>query len=159
MKITIIAVGKVREKYMQEGIKEFRKRLSGYSTLQLVEISDERSPEKLSEREMDIVKAKEGNKILSKIPKNAYVISLVIEGKQISSEDLSKKIDDIMVSGINNIYFLVGGSLGLSKEVVKRSDHKLSFSKMTFPHQLMRLILLEQIYRGFKIMKGEPYHK
>lgn len=159
MNIKIIAVGKVREKYIQEGIKEFKKRLSRYCILDIVEIDDEKAPERLSQKEMDIVKTKEGNRIMEKIPANAYVISLVIEGKQLSSEDLSKKIDDIMVGGVNDICFIIGGSLGLSKEVVNRSNYKLSFSKMTFPHQLMRLILLEQVYRGFKIMRGEPYHK
>lgn len=159
MNIKIIAVGKVREKYMQEGIKEFKKRLSRYCILDIVEINDEKAPEKLSLKEMEIVKTKEGGRIMSKIPPNAYVISLVIEGKQLSSEDLSKKIDDIMVGGINDICFIIGGSLGLSKEVVNRSNYKLSFSKMTFPHQMMRLILLEQIYRSYRIINREPYHK
>lgn len=159
MNIKIVTVGRVREKYMQEGIKEFSKRLSRYCSLDIVEVDDEKAPEKLSDKERDIVKTKEGNKILSKIPQNAYAVSLVIEGKQLSSEGLSEKMEDLMVSGVNDICFIIGGSLGLSKEVINRSNYKLSFSKMTFPHQLMRLILLEQVYRGFKIMKGEPYHK
>ena len=113
----------------------------------------------MSKSEEDIIKNKEGEKILSKIPNNSYIISLCIEGKQLKSEELSKKIDDLGVKGISSITFIIGGSIGLSDQVVKKSDFKLSFSKMTFPHQLMRLILLEQIYRAFRISKGEPYHK
>lgn len=159
MNIRIVAVGKIKEKYIQDGIKEFSKRLSRYCSLNIVEIDDEKAPENLSVKEMEIVKAKEGEKILAKIPQNSFIISLEIQGRQISSEDLSKKIDDLMISGVNDITFIIGGSLGLSQEVSNRSNYKLSFSKMTFPHQLMRLILLEQVYRGFRIMKGEPYHK
>ena len=159
MNIRIIAVGKVKEKYIQEGIKEFTKRLTRYCTLDIIEIDDEKAPENLSEKEMEIVKTKEGERILSKIPQNAFIISLEIEGKQLSSEELSKMIDDLMVNGINDICFIIGGSLGLSADVRNRSNYKRSFSKMTFPHQLMRLILLEQVYRGFRIMKNEPYHK
>ncbi|WP_313756693.1 23S rRNA (pseudouridine(1915)-N(3))-methyltransferase RlmH [Tissierella sp.] len=159
MNIRIIAVGKIKEKYIQEGIKEFTKRLSRYCSLDIVEIDDEKAPESLSEKEMDMVKNKEGDKILSKIPQSSFVIALVIEGKQLSSEDLSIKMKELMINGINDISFVIGGSLGLSKDVINRSNFKLSFSKMTFPHQLMRLILLEQVYRGWRIMKGEPYHK
>lgn len=159
MNINVIAVGKVKEKYIEEGIKEFSKRLSRYCNLRIIQVDDEKAPENLSYKEMDAVKEKEGLKILSKIPQNSFVISLEIQGKIISSEELSKKMEDIMISGINDITFIIGGSLGLSKEVSSRSDYKLSFSKMTFPHQLMRLILLEQVYRGWRIMKNEPYHK
>lgn len=159
MNIKIICVGKIKEKYIQEGIKEFSKRLSRYCNLDIIEVNDEKAPENLSEKEMEIVKLKEGEKILSKIPQNAYVISLVIEGKQLGSEDLAYRMEELMVGGISDICFIIGGSLGLSKDIINRSDYKLSFSKMTFPHQLMRLILLEQVYRGFRIMKGEPYHK
>lgn len=159
MNIRIVAVGKIKEKYIQEGIKEFTKRLSRYCTLDVIEIDDEKAPENLSEKEMEIVKTKEGERILSKIPQNSFIISLEIKGKQLSSEELSKKIEDLMVNGTNDICFVIGGSLGLSTDVINRSDYKLSFSKMTFPHQLMRLILLEQVYRGWRIMKGEPYHK
>ena len=159
MNINIIAVGKIKEKYIQEGIKEFSKRLSRYCNLKIIEVDDEKAPENLSDKEMEVVKQKEGLKILSKIPQNSFIISLEIQGKEISSDELSKKIEDIMVSGINDITFIIGGSLGLSHEVRSKSDFKLSFSKMTFPHQLMRLILLEQIYRGWRIMKNEPYHK
>lgn len=159
MNIRIVAVGKIREKYMQEGIKEYTKRLSRYCSLEIIEIEDEKAPENLSDREMDIVKTKEGDRILAKIPQNSFIISLEIKGKQLSSEELSKKVEELMVNGINDITFVIGGSLGLSRDVINRSNFKLSFSKMTFPHQLMRMILLEQVYRGFRIMKGEPYHK
>ena len=159
MKINIIAVGKIKEKYIREGIKEFSKRLSRYCDLRIIEVDDEKAPENLSDREMEGVKEKEGKRILSKIPQNSYIISLEIDGREISSEEMSKKIEELMVSGVNNISFIIGGSLGLSKEISKISNFKLSFSKMTFPHKLIRLILLEQIYRSFKIMKGEPYHK
>lgn len=159
MNINIIAVGKIKEKYTRDGIREFQKRLSRYCNLKIIEIDDEKAPENLSERDMELVKDKEGKKILSKIPQNSHIISLEIEGRQLSSEELSKKMEDLMIDGINDITFIVGGSLGLSSEVRNRANFKLSFSNMTFPHQLMRLILLEQIYRGFRIMKGEPYHK
>lgn len=159
MNIHIIAVGKIKEKHIREGINEFSKRLSRYTKLKIIEIADEKAPENLSQKDMAKVMEKEGEKIISKIPPNSFVISLVIEGKQISSESLSKKMEDIMVGGINDISFIIGGSLGLSNKVKGISDFKLSFSKMTFPHQIMRLILLEQIYRSFKIMKNEPYHK
>ncbi|CAK7060562.1 23S rRNA (pseudouridine(1915)-N(3))-methyltransferase RlmH [Tissierella sp. P1] len=159
MNIRIVAVGKIKEKYIQEGIKEFTKRLSRYCSLDIIEIDDEKAPENLSEKEMEIVKTKEGERILGKIPQNSFVIVLAIEGKQLSSEELSEKMADLMINGINDITFVIGGSLGLSIDVMNRSNFKLSFSKMTFPHQLMRLILLEQIYRGWRIMKGEPYHK
>ncbi len=159
MNINIIAAGKIKEKYIQEGIKEFSKRLSRFCNLKIIEIMDEKAPENLSDKEMEAIKDKEGLKILSKIPQNSFIISLEIQGREISSEDLSKKMEDIMVSGINDITFIIGGSLGLSDQVRSRSDFKLSFSKMTFPHQLMRLILLEQVYRAWKIMKNEPYHK
>ncbi|MSU02788.1 23S rRNA (pseudouridine(1915)-N(3))-methyltransferase RlmH [Tissierella pigra] len=159
MNIRVVAVGKIKEKYIQEGIKEFLKRLSRYCSMDIVEIEDEKAPENLSEKEMEIVKNKEGERILAKVPQNSFVISLEIKGKQLSSEELSKKIEDLMINGVNDITFVIGGSLGLSNNVTTRSDFKLSFSNMTFPHQLMRLILLEQVYRGWRIIKGEPYHK
>ena len=159
MNINILTVGKIKEKYIKEGINEFSKRLSRYAKLKIIEIDDEKAPENLSQKDMEKVMEKEGEKIISKIPQNSFIISLEIEGKSISSEMLSKKIEDIMISGNNDITFIIGGSLGLSNEVKMMSNFKLSFSKMTFPHQLMRLILLEQIYRAFRIMKNEPYHK
>ncbi len=159
MNIRLITVGKIKEKYTQEGIKEYSKRLSRYCSLEIIEIDDEKAPENLSEKEMDLVKQKEGERILAKIPQNSFVIALVIEGKQLSSEELAEKIDNLMIDGISDISFIIGGSLGLSNEVTSRSNFKLSFSKMTFPHQLMRMILLEQIYRAWRIIKNEPYHK
>lgn len=159
MNIHIVAVGKIKEKYIKEGIDEFSKRLSRYVNLNIIEIPDEKAPENLSKKDMKSVMEKEGGKIIAKIPQNSFVISLEIDGKNISSEMMSKKIEDIMVNGMNDITFIIGGSLGLSKEVKEISNYKLSFSKMTFPHQIMRLILLEQIYRAFRIIKNEPYHK
>ncbi len=159
MNINIIAVGRIKEKYIKEGIKEFEKRLSRYCKLRIIEVEDEKAPENLSEKDMDLIKEKEARKILPKIPQNSQIISLEIMGKQISSEDLSKNIEELMVMGINDITFIIGGSLGLHREISKISNMKLSFSKMTFPHQLMRLILLQQVYRSFKKMKNEPYHK
>jgi 23S rRNA (pseudouridine1915-N3)-methyltransferase len=159
MNISIVAVGKIKEKYIQEGIKEFTKRLSRYCKLNIISVDDERAPEKLSLKERDMVKAKEGERILQKIPAGSYVMALAIDGKSLSSEELADKIQDLMIKGTNDMTFVIGGSLGLSDDVLNKSDFKLSFSKMTFPHQLMRLILLEQIYRGFKIIRGETYHK
>lgn len=159
MKITIISVGKIKEKYIKSGIKEFSKRLSSYCKLKLIEVNDERAPENLSESEMKIVKEKEGERIINKLGNNTYIISLCIDGKNLSSEDFSRKIDDLALRGNSDITFIIGGSLGLSQEIIDRSNFKLSFSKMTFPHQMMKLILLEQIYRAFRISRGEPYHK
>lgn len=159
MNITVIGVGKIKEKYLKLGIDEFSKRLSKYCKLDIVELDDEKAPEKLSEKEMIMVKDKEGKRILSKIKDNSYVIALAIDGKNLSSEELADKISNLAVRGNSSITFVIGGSLGLSDEVMKRSDYKLSFSKMTFPHQLMRLILLEQVYRAFRINNNEPYHK
>lgn len=159
MNITVIGVGKIKEKYLKLGIDEFSKRLSKYCKLDIVELDDEKAPEKLSKKEMIMVKDKEGKRILSKIKDNSYVIALAIDGKNLSSEELADKISDLAVRGNSSITFVIGGSLGLSDEVMKRADYKLSFSKMTFPHQLMRLILLEQVYRAFRINNNEPYHK
>ncbi len=159
MNISIVCVGKIKEKYFMEGIKEYQKRLQRYCKLDIIEVPDEKAPENLSEAEMEIVKEKEGQRILAKIKDGTYVFVLDIGGKQLSSESYAQNVDRLGISGHSNIAFVIGGSLGLSEQVLKRSDFKLSFSKMTFPHQLMRLILLEQIYRGFKIIKGEPYHK
>ena len=159
MNISIISVGKIKEKYLKLGIEEFSKRLSKYSKLEFIELDDEKCPENLSEKDVLIVKEKEGNKILSKIKNNSYVIALAIDGKNLSSEELAEKISSLAVSGKSHITFVIGGSLGLSDDVLKRANYKLSFSKMTFPHQLMKLILLEQVYRAFRINNNEPYHK
>ena len=159
MNISVISVGKIKEKYLVSGIGEYAKRLSKYCKLNLIEVADEKCPENLSPADMDIVKAKEKERILKKIPQNTTIITLEIEGKQLTSEDFSKKIDEFGLRGQSNLTFLIGGSLGLDDELKNMSDFKLSFSKMTFPHQLMKMILLEQIYRGFRISRGEPYHK
>ncbi|MBC6004580.1 23S rRNA (pseudouridine(1915)-N(3))-methyltransferase RlmH [Paeniclostridium sp. NSJ-45] len=159
MNITVISVGKLKEKYLKLGIEEFSKRLSKYCKLDMIELDDEKCPENLSDKDMEIVKSKEGNKILSKIKNNSYVIALAIDGKNLSSEELASTISNLAVRGNSHITFVIGGSLGISSEVLKRADYKLSFSKMTFPHQLMKLILLEQVYRAFRINNNEPYHK
>lgn len=159
MKIRVIAVGKIKEKYIRDGINEYLKRLSRYCSVEIMEVEDEKTQENLTNREIDIIKDKEGKRILSKISPNSHIISLVIEGKQMSSEELANKIEDLMIEGVNDLTFIIGGSLGLSREVIEKSNLKLSFSKMTFPHQLMRMVLLEQIYRSFRIIRGEPYHR
>ncbi|MGM0896712.1 MAG: 23S rRNA (pseudouridine(1915)-N(3))-methyltransferase RlmH [Bacillota bacterium] len=159
MNISIVTVGKLKEKYLKAGIAEYAKRLGAYAKITEVEVADEKAPEQLSEADMEIVKKKEGERILAKIPQDAYVIALAIDGKMKSSEQLAKDMESLMTYGRSKVVFVIGGSLGLHDEVLKRADEKLSFSKMTFPHQLMKLILLEQVYRAFRIMKGEPYHK
>ncbi|AUM67195.1 23S rRNA (pseudouridine(1915)-N(3))-methyltransferase RlmH [Brevibacillus sp. 7WMA2] len=159
MQITIITVGKLKEKYLKEGIAEYVKRLSAYCKLNVVEVNDEKAPEELSATEMEQVKRKEGERILAHIKQDHYVIALAIEGQMWSSEKLSSEMDKLALHGRSQVAFVIGGSLGLADEVLKRADAKLSFSKMTFPHQLMRLVLVEQIYRAFRISRGEPYHK
>ncbi|MGL4912849.1 MAG: 23S rRNA (pseudouridine(1915)-N(3))-methyltransferase RlmH [Romboutsia sp.] len=159
MRISIICIGKIKEKYLKLGIDEFKKRLSKYCKLEIIEMDDEKAPENLSDKEMLMIKDKEGKKILSKIKDNSFVMALAIDGKNLSSEELAHKINDLGVRGNSHVVFIIGGSLGLSDEVLNRANYKLSFSKMTFPHQLMRLILLEQVYRAYRINSGEPYHK
>lgn len=159
MNINIVCVGKIKEKYLKLGIDEFKKRLSKYCKLDVIELDDEKAPENLSDKEMLMIKDKEGKKILSKVKANSYVIALAIDGKNLSSEELADTMSKLAVRGSSHITFIIGGSLGLSDEVLSRADYKLSFSKMTFPHQMMRLILLEQVYRAFRINNNEPYHK
>lgn len=159
MNISIISVGKLKEKYLKSGIEEYTKRLGSYTKINEIEVADEKAPEQLSDADMEIVKKKEAERILAKIAPDAYVIALAIDGKMKTSEQLAKDIESLMTYGRSKIVFVIGGSLGLHEEVLKRADEKLSFSKMTFPHQLMKLILVEQVYRAFRIMKGEPYHK
>ncbi|MEK6447889.1 23S rRNA (pseudouridine(1915)-N(3))-methyltransferase RlmH [Priestia aryabhattai] len=159
MNISIITIGKLKEKYLKQGIEEYLKRLSSYAKVEIIELADEKAPENLSESEMKQVKQKEGERILAKISDDTYVIALAINGKQKSSEELAKEIDSLATYGKSKVAFVIGGSLGLSSEVMKRSNAALSFSKMTFPHQLMRLVLVEQIYRAFRIIRNEPYHK
>ena len=159
MKITILCVGKVKEKFYQEAIKEFEKRLSRYCKLSIVEVADEKTQERASDTEISIVKDKEGERLLKYIKEDGYVICLAINGKELDSVELSRKMEALCVGGYSQIYFVIGGSLGLHTEVSDRADEKISFSDMTFPHQLMRVILTEQIYRAFRIINHEPYHK
>lgn len=159
MNIKIICVGKLKEKFLKEGIGEFQKRIKTYANLEIVEVKDEACPENSSELEMEKIKEVEGERILSKISKGAYVIALDIGGKALTSEDFAAKIEELSVEGISSIDFIIGGSLGLSQSVKNKSDYRLSFSKFTFPHGLMRLILVEQVYRAFRIINNHPYHK
>lgn len=157
MNITILCVGKIKEKFFTEAINEYKKRLSRFCKFEIIEIPDEKIPDKASEKEVNTIKQKEGQAVLSKL-KSGYVISMCIEGTEISSEQLAEKISETsMIS--SNIVFIIGGSLGLSDEVKARSDLKLSFGRITLPHQLMRVVLCEQIYRAFKINNNESYHK
>lgn len=158
MNINIIAVGKIKEKYFISAIDEYAKRLSRFVKLNIIEVPDEKIPDNTSKKEEEIIKDKEGQKILSKINQNSFVIALCVEGSQLTSEELASKITNISMT-TSNITFIIGGSLGLSEQVKARSSLRLSFSKMTFPHQLMRVVLLEQVYRAFKINNNETYHK
>ncbi|MCA0170717.1 23S rRNA (pseudouridine(1915)-N(3))-methyltransferase RlmH [Bacillus sp. RAR_GA_16] len=159
MNISIVTVGKLKEKYLKQGIEEYTKRLGPFAKIDVIEVPDEKAPENLSETEMQQVKKAEGDRILSKISPDAHVIALAINGKMKSSEQLAHDLDQLATYGKSKIAFVIGGSLGLSYDVLQRANDTLSFSKMTFPHQLMRLILVEQVYRAFKINRGEPYHK
>lgn len=159
MKITLITVGKIKEKYLKDAIAEYSKRLSRYCKLEIIEVADEKIPDNASETVEDGIRDKEGERILKYVKDDAYVVTLEIKGKLLTSEELAEKIDKLGIQGTSHIIFIIGGSIGLGKEVLKRSDYALSFSKMTFPHQLMRVILLEQIYRSYRIISHEPYHK
>ncbi len=159
MKITLITVGKIKEKYFTDAIAEYIKRLSRYCKLEIVEVADEKTPDGASEALENQIKEKEGERILAKVSDGAYVVALAIEGKQLDSEELAEKMEKWNVNGVSHLVFIIGGSLGLTPKVLNRADFKLSFSKMTFPHQLMRVVLLEQIYRSFRIRNNEPYHK
>ena len=159
MKITCVVVGKIKEKYFTDAIKEYSKRLSRYCKLEILEVADEKTPDGASEAEEVAIREKEGERILKALKDDAYVIALAIEGKMLDSVELSQKIERLGVSGTSHIAFVIGGSLGLAPAVMKRADYALSFSRMTFPHQLMRVVLLEQLYRSYRILKNEPYHK
>ena len=159
MRITVIAVGKIKEKYLKDAIAEYCKRLSKYCKLEIIEVTDEKTPDHASETLENAIRAKEAERILKHVKADAYVITLEIAGRQLTSEELADKIDSLGVQGQSHITFIIGGSIGIGEEVLKRSDFALSFSRMTFPHQLMRVILLEQVYRGYRIINGEPYHK
>jgi 23S rRNA (pseudouridine1915-N3)-methyltransferase len=159
MKITILTVGKLKEKYWKQAIAEYEKRLSAYSKIEIIEVPDEKAPENMSDKEVEQVKEKEGQRLLAKVKQQSTVITLEIKGNMLTSEGLAKEIESRMTRGQSDFTFIIGGSNGLHKDVLDRSDYALSFSKMTFPHQMMRVILIEQVYRAFKIMRGEAYHK
>ena len=159
MKITVISVGKLKEKYWKGAIEEYSKRLSRYCTIKLLETMDEKCPENISPADRDIVRQKEGERISRLIPRGALLVTLEIGGKSYSSEQLASWLDRLPHQGKDHICFVIGGSLGLDRAICKRSDLALSFSLLTFPHQMMRVILLEQIYRAYRINRNEPYHK
>lgn len=159
MKISILTVGKVKEKFYCQAIDEFTKRLSRYCKLEIIEVADEKTPDGAGAAAEALILKKEGERLAKFIRDDAHVIALAIEGKMLSSEQFSKKIEQLGIGGVSHIQLIIGGSLGLAPEVLARADELLSFSKMTFPHQLMRVILLEQIYRAYRIMNGAPYHK
>ena len=159
MKITVITVGKIKEKYLKDAIAEYSKRLSKYCKLEIIEVADEKTPDNAGEVVEDAIRTKEAERILKYVKDDTFVITLEISGKQLSSEELADKIDKLGVQGTSHIIFIIGGSIGLGHEVLQKSNFALSFSKMTFPHQLMRVVLLEQIYRSYRIINGEPYHK
>ena len=159
MKFRIITVGKLKEKYLKDGIAEYLKRLQRYATVEIIEVADERTPDSASEMEELQIKAKEAQRIHKYIKEDTYLIALAIEGTMLTSEQLAERIEQLGISGKSHITMVIGGSLGLDKSILQQADLLLSFSKLTFPHQLMRLILVEQLYRSYRIMKGEPYHK
>ena len=159
MKITLITVGKIKEKYLKDAIAEYSKRLSKYCKLEIIEVADEKTPDNASEAMEEIIRVKEAEKILKYVKKDAYVVTLEIQGKELSSEEFAEKIERLGIQGTSHMIFIIGGSIGLGEGVLGKSDLALSFSKMTFPHQMMRVVLLEQVYRSYRIMAGEPYHK
>ncbi len=159
MKFRIITVGKLKEKYLKDGIAEYLKRLQRYATVEIIEVADEQTPDSASKMEELQIKAKEAQRIHKYIKEDTYLIALAIEGTMLTSEQLAERIEQLGISGKSHITMVIGGSLGLDKSILQQADLLLSFSKLTFPHQLMRLILVEQLYRSYRIMKGEPYHK
>ena len=159
MSIDIVCVGKVKERYLRDAIDEYRKRLSRFAKVDVIEVADEKTPEHASDAVNEQIKEKEGERILKHLRDGAFVVALAIEGDQLTSEQLAARIAQWGLHGVSHLQFVIGGSLGLDPRVLRRANMPLSFSKMTFPHQLMRVILLEQIYRAFKINAHEPYHK
>lgn len=159
MKISILCVGKIKESFYRQAIDEYTKRLSKYCKFEIIEVADEKTPDSASEAQELLIKEKEANRLLEKIKEDAYVFTLEIKGKRFTSESFSECINKVTIQGNSHLIFIIGGSLGLHEKVLKRSNQSISFSDMTFPHQLMRVILAEQIYRAFRIMKNEPYHK
>ena len=159
MKISVLTVGKIKEKYLRDAIAEYSKRLSRYCKLEIIEVSDEKTPDNASETVEEAIRNKEGERLLKYIREDAYLITLEIGGKQLTSEEFSEKIEKLGIQGTSHIIFVIGGSIGIGKAVLEKSNYALSFSKMTFPHQLARVMLLEQTYRAMKIAAGEKYHK
>lgn len=159
MKVTVLCVGKIKEKFYRDAIEEYRKRLGRYCKIDVIETADEKTPDGASEALEIQIKEKEGKRLLSKIKDTDYVIALAIDGKMKDSVELAEHLEQLGIQGKSQLVFVIGGSLGLAESVLRRADESLSFSKMTFPHQLMRVILLEQLYRSYRIINGEPYHK
>ena len=159
MKIKIVTVGKLKEKYLKDGIAEYSKRISRFATVEMIELADEKTPDRASDSENEKILDLEGNRILSKIGDREFVVVIAIEGKTLSSEEFSKQLEQASINGFSTLTFVIGGSLGLSPQVKKRANLSLSFGRLTLPHQLMRLVLVEQIYRAFTIQQGSPYHK
>ena len=159
MKIKIVTVGKLKEKYLKDGIEEYSKRISRFATVEMIELADEKTPDRASDSENEKILELEGNRIISKIGDREFVIVLAIEGKTLSSEEFSKQLEQASINGYSTLTFVIGGSLGLSPQVKNRANLSLSFGRLTLPHQLMRLVLVEQIYRAFTIQQGSPYHK
>lgn len=159
MKITVLCVGKIKEKFYRDAIAEYEKRLSRYCKLEIIEVADEKTPDNASELVECRIKEKEAERMEKYLKEGVFLCALAIDGKQLDSVELSEKIERLGTSGVSHIIFLIGGSLGMSEKLLTKADMKLSFSRMTFPHQLMRVILLEQIYRAYRIMNHEPYHK
>ena len=159
MKIKIVTVGKLKEKYLKDGIAEYSKRLSRFANLEMIELADEKTPDRASDAENQKILELEGTRILSKIGDRDFVIVLAIEGKTLSSEEFSKQLEQAPINGFSTLTFVIGGSLGLSSQVKKRANLSISFGRLTLPHQLMRLVVVEQIYRAFTIQQGSPYHK
>ena len=159
MKIKLVTVGKLKEKYLKDGIAEYSKRISRFAAVEMIELADEKTPDRASDSENEKILDLEGNRILSKIGDREFVVVLAIEGKTLSSEEFSKQLEQASINGYSTLTFVIGGSLGLSPQVKNRANLSLSFGRLTLPHQLMRLVLVEQIYRAFTIQKGSPYHK
>lgn len=159
MKIKVITVGKLKEKYLKDGIAEYSKRISRFAKLEMIELADEKTPDRASESENQKILEIEGQRILSKVGDRDFVIVLAIEGKTLSSEEFSKRLEEASIKGFSTLTFIIGGSLGLAQDVKNRANLSVSFGRLTLPHQLMRLVLVEQIYRAFTIQQGSPYHK
>ncbi len=159
MKITVVAVGKIKERFFEDALKEYEKRLGRYCKLEIIQVADEKTPDGAGEALETRIREKEGERILARVRDGAYVIALAIQGQMLDSEELAEKLGGLGAGAAGQVVFVIGGSLGLSRKVLDRADYQLSFSKMTFPHQLMRVILLEQIYRAYRILNHQPYHK